>query len=794
VNLDRWIMLRAVLLSILVPLLVTTVERRNAEAFFPWKTDLSPTDRWQFVVGDFDSDGNTDLLGYQPLNGSIWFARNIGSSFRFVRWRDMYGGDPRGWRLVASDHFDGDGRPDVLFYHPHTGALSVHFNILTRFARVGPTIFLPHPDPDGWRWRFVVGDFNTDGRVDIVAYDANQGVLHLGRNTRGRFAFAEHSRELPYRRGWSFDAGDFNRDGRVDLLGYQLSDGSLHLGIEDGTRFNFSELRAGLGARSRFVAGNFHHTTGNSDIIRHDVETGDLYRGVNAFDSIGGFEYSGPWATLPSPIHGQWQLLAGHFFGDSRSDLVLYDATTGILWVGSDQQPFEGYSWPLSVAPGGPIDFYVSGAGERRLQFSRFKGDADHPRRIGTEDHGGADFVPKVQFTNQRPWRDGAGWNSSLTFRVPGHWPSGIYSARLTSILPEYRSESHITFVVKPALRRDDSEVAVLANVNTWIAYTRWGGRGKYQGAARVSFIRPKPSTSPAADSPRDIMPSQQELPYPDVVRAEPQHLARGELWVLGWLEDNGYRPDVYTDMDFHNGAVHRRGYKVLVLNTHPEYWTAQMYRYLRDFLAGGGSLLYLAGNGIYENAEYLDEQTRIEFYGGRTDGSAADRRARVLFRTANRLTPERNLLGIATANCSVAPAPFRVEPSKRDHELFAGIDWRENDGEFGTQGLNTGWECNGAGSCWEVDTEAGALSTPPADECATGGGVRVDAGTRPPNLEVLARARNADGKGAEMVFYPHAGGGFVLSVGSITFGGTLWTDETSQTVVRNFLTKAGVR
>jgi hypothetical protein len=58
----------------------------------------------------------------------------------------------------------------------------------------------------------------------------------------------------------------------------------------------------------------------------------------------------------------------------------------------------------------------------------------------------------------------------------------------------------------------------------------------------------------------------------------------------------------------------------------------------------------------------------------------------------------------------------------------------------------------------------------------------------------VLAKARNAAGKGADLVFYPHPGGGYVLSAGSITFGGTLWKDKRVQILVTNFLRKAGVR
>jgi len=48
------------------------------------------------------------------------------------------------------------------------------------------------------------------------------------------------------------------------------------------------------------------------------------------------------------------------------------------------------------------------------------------------------------------------------------------------------RRQQHadITFVVKPDPVQP-SQVAVLANVNTWLAYNGWGGQSKYSGLAR---------------------------------------------------------------------------------------------------------------------------------------------------------------------------------------------------------------------------------------------------------------------------------------------------------------------
>ena len=56
----------------------------------------------------------------------------------------------------------------------------------------------------------------------------------------------------------------------------------------------------------------------------------------------------------------------------------------------------------------------------------------------------------------------------------------------------------------------------------------------------------------------------------------------------------------------------------------------------------------------------------------------------------------------------------------------------------------------------------------------------------------VLGRAFAFNGGGdAEMIYYPHPGGGFVFSVGSLTFGGMLAVDPQLQTLMRNVLREA---
>ena len=48
--------------------------------------------------------------------------------------------------------------------------------------------------------------------------------------------------------------------------------------------------------------------------------------------------------------------------------------------------------------------------------------------------------------------------------------------------------------------------------------------------------------------------------------------LAPGEWRLLGWLEREKFRYDLYSETELHFGTLPLKQYRVLVLNTHPEY------------------------------------------------------------------------------------------------------------------------------------------------------------------------------------------------------------------------------
>jgi hypothetical protein len=153
--------------------------------------------------------------------------------------------------LVAAD-FNGDGKPDLgvpfvaLFFDDSQGSLvfddvlnnGAGFSpeILTAVAQLGAVDGAPPP-------AFVAaGDFNGDGKMDVVEASSESGVFVLLGKGDGTFQPA-----VQYGAGMSgpLAVGDFNNDGKLDILGGSSTEVSVLLGKGDGT-FGFP-VNSGVG-------------------------------------------------------------------------------------------------------------------------------------------------------------------------------------------------------------------------------------------------------------------------------------------------------------------------------------------------------------------------------------------------------------------------------------------------------------------------------------------------------------------------------------------------------------------
>ncbi|SCL68545.1 Tachylectin [Micromonospora citrea] len=337
------------------------------------------------------------------------------------------------------------------------------------------------------------------------------------------------------------------------------------------------------------------------------------------------------------------------------------------------------------------------------------------------------DVTGRLQVLPTGYLHSGCDWSDTLALSIPSSWPSGLYAARLEG---PHSLRRHVPFVVKPAAPRND--IAMLLPTNTYHAYNTWGGHYQYCGdlaGARTLTLR-RPSTELNVEATGNL-----------------EHTLWSDVLLMRWMTRQGLEFDCYDDTDLHVSGGWLTRYRVLVLGSHPEYWSEQMRQHLADYQAGGGRVIYAGGNGLYERVRFSEDRSAVTF---RTPQGRRD--------TYNSLgLPASQLLGVNYTSASwFTFAPYAV---LRDHKLLAGTGLTVGS-RFGLAGYN------GAASGWETD----AL-------------LNLDGEVEP--SEVIARGQNTGG-GAAMVLVGKPNGGFVFSASSITFAGALATDAAMSRLFRN--------
>lgn len=228
-----------------------------------------------------------------------------------------------------------------------------------------------------------------------------------------------------------------------------------------------------------------------------------------------------------------------------------------------------------------------------------------------------------------------AGWLPDLDLTLPSELKSGVYAARLSGD----DAIDYIPFVIRPprgaaTAGKSASKILYLLPTNTYLAYANDRAESSDEiasGAGDMETTR-DPIDYYLAQHPEFAMSiydrhsdgtgccySSRLRPITNMrphyrywlVNA-PRHFS-ADLYLIDWMETKGFTYDVATDEDLHHDGKDLLGqYRVMVTGTHPEYWSEQMLDTAEAFLASGGRLMYLGGNGFYWVTSFDTERPHI--------------------------------------------------------------------------------------------------------------------------------------------------------------------------------------
>ncbi|KXT06157.1 hypothetical protein AC578_1297 [Pseudocercospora eumusae] len=402
---------------------------------------------------------------------------------------------------------------------------------------------------------------------------------------------------------------------------------------------------------------------------------------------------------------------------------------------------------------------------------------------------------------------DDAAWDTDFIVEIPDDVVSGAYAVVVRGI--QTGVEDAITFFITPSHRTKKPKVAIVMPTFTYLAYANermhdqsLASRMELAGGVQIfdtehyrRMVRRNDLGLSTYDVHKDgsgNVFSSSKRPIlnmrPDYVHwafHRPREFS-ADLLMVGFLESKlgkgGY--DVVTEHDLHiQGVDAVKFYDILITGSHPEYPSLNELDAYVSFVAQGGYVMYLGGNGFYWCSETDPKRPhRMEVRKGdqgcRSVTLPAGERIHSLSGAQGGLWRSRGrapqtLFGVGADACGSGPGvPYRFEKTiLRDPNfswLFVGLDTKSEEVIIGRQGFG------GGASGDEIDRLDYDLGTPEnAVLLATSTG--HDESFCLFNEEVMFPLVNTlgpqtDRVRSDMVIYETNAGGAVFSVGSINW------------------------
>jgi len=347
---------------------------------------LSPAD--QVLKFDYNGDGKQDLFFYRPGSGAAWVVRSNGDgTFTGVYMVGDNGPAPPNGiagfdflspagRALAFD-YNGDGKDDLFFYIPGAGAAWVARSngdgTFTGVYTVGDNGPAPPNGIAGFDFLSPAGralplDYNGDGKDDLFFYIPGSGAAWVARSNgngsfTGVYTVGDNGPAPPngiagydlLRQADQVLVFDYDGDGKDDLFLYAPGTGAAWVARSNGTGTFTGVYTVGdngpappngiagfdlLGAAGRALAFDYNGD-GKDDLFLYIPGAGAAWvarsHGNGTFTGVYTVGDNGP--APPNGIAG-FDLLSPadraipfDYDGDHKTDIFFYRPGTGAAWV-----------------------------------------------------------------------------------------------------------------------------------------------------------------------------------------------------------------------------------------------------------------------------------------------------------------------------------------------------------------------------------------------------------------------------------------------------------------------------